>query len=209
LPAEQSDSGADGLSRRRGKVFGIGLSRTGTRSLAAALSRLGFRAGHYDAALRAMTIADGEVVPDFDLIDAWEALTDIPVAATYRKLDERFADSRFILTVREPSSWLASCKVHYAADRTKYILEKNLELDKILALRRCVYGQSIFSPDGYLAAYRCHERDVLSHFSGRPSKLLVLNICAGAGWDELCGFLDLPPPAEPFPRENSSRTRAR
>ena len=77
MPAEQSDSGADGLSRRRGKVFGIGLSRTGTRSLAAALSRLGFRAGHYDAALRAMTIADGEVVPDFDLIDAWEALTDI------------------------------------------------------------------------------------------------------------------------------------
>lgn len=59
------------------KGFGIGLSKTGTISLFAALALLGYRAAEHDVA------------------------TDLPLAAFYPQLDERYPGSKFILTLRD------------------------------------------------------------------------------------------------------------
>jgi hypothetical protein len=195
---------AESREGRRRKVFGIGLSRTGTRSLAVALSHLGYRAGHYDVAIRAVAVANGVVLPDYGLIDAWDALTDIPVAAMYRELDRRFAGSRFVLTVREPASWIASCARHYAADRSRYLRAHDLRMRDVLAMRAHVYGEAAFTPERYVTAYERHVSDVRRYFRDRPADLLVLDICAGGGWAALCRFLDEPVPSVPFPRENAA-----
>ena len=81
-----------------GKVFGIGLSRTGTISLAIALGMLGYDSIH----------AEG-----MHHIRLFQACTDTPVAARYRRLDKLYPNSCFILTVRGVDGWLESCREHF------------------------------------------------------------------------------------------------
>ncbi|MBU1849693.1 MAG: hypothetical protein KKH40_03100, partial [Nanoarchaeota archaeon] len=50
--------------------------------------------------------------------------------------------------------------------------------------------------------YYQHHEDVLSYFKNRPQDLLVINVCAGDGWEKLCSFLKLPVPNKLFPHVN-------
>jgi hypothetical protein len=54
----------------------------------------------------------------------------------------------------------------------------------------------------FSAAYDRHHQDVLGYFRGREGDLLVLNICAGEGWERLSPFLGREVPQDPFPWEN-------
>jgi hypothetical protein len=65
-----------------------------------------------------------------------------------------------------------------------------------------LFGAATFDRDRYAAAYEAHSADVLDHFRGREADLLVMDICAGEGWEKLCPFLDRPVPDAPFPRRN-------
>ena len=78
------------------KVLGVGLSKTGTSSLSAALTILGYRTVHYPPLDRLR-----------ELLDDSDAATDTPVACSFRELDRQYPGSRFILTVRDPDSWLS------------------------------------------------------------------------------------------------------
>jgi hypothetical protein len=95
----------------RPKVFGIGLSRTGTKSLHQALRILGYRSDHFSTHL--LTLAQGELGLDWSSVRDYDALTDVTAARFYRELDARFPGARFILTVREPQAWLRSCARHF------------------------------------------------------------------------------------------------
>ena len=46
-------------------------------------------------------------------------------------------------------------------------------------------------------------RRVRAYFAGRPDDLLVLDVVGGEGWEKLCPFLGLEPPAEAFPHFNA------
>lgn len=169
------------------KVFGLGLSKTGTSSLNDALTLLGLRAVHYPH--------------DLALAHDADALTDIPVAPYYAELDRAFPGSRFILTVREKSSWLRSIEMHWrlmlqwwedaAPDLRRY--------HERVAL--AAYGTLAFDPEHFSRAYDAHERNVRGYFRGRDD-LLVIDICGGEGWPRLCPFLGLPEPPAPFPHAN-------
>jgi hypothetical protein len=186
------------------KVFGIGLSRTGTLSLTRALSTLGWKAAHYDVALRAVRVAGDRVVPDHDLISQWDALADIPMAAIYDQLDRRYPGSKFVLTVRERSAWLESCERHLARDPSRYARKHGLDLAAIWALQKQVYGETGFSRERFSAVYDRHVAGVLAYFRDRGPDLLVIDICSGAGWAPLCAFLGRPVPAAQFPHENAA-----
>jgi hypothetical protein len=51
--------------------------------------------------------------------------------------------------------------------------------------------------------YQNRNEEVRSYFADRPGDLLVLDVVGGEGWERLCPFLGLEPPAGPFPRLNS------
>jgi Sulfotransferase domain len=65
-----------------------------------------------------------------------------------------------------------------------------------------LYGRPDFDADVFLARYRRHNQEVLAYFKNRPQDLLVMDMSAGAGWPELCGFLGLPIPAIDYPKAN-------
>ncbi|MBC6421767.1 MAG: hypothetical protein GDA43_03165 [Hormoscilla sp. SP5CHS1] len=84
---------------KRMKVFGIGLSRTGTKSLTEALNMLGINVVHYpndETTLQELIAGNYE----FSLLNSWDGITDITVAPYYAQLDKIYPDSKFILTVR-------------------------------------------------------------------------------------------------------------
>jgi len=166
------------------KLFGIGLSRTGTWSLTAALRILGYSAVHCPSS--------------FEQIVANEAATDTPIALAYKALDLFFPNSKFILTDRNLDDWLASCErffLNSPKPRGSYFYK----------IRTALYGTADFDVVAFSEAHKRHLSDVRAHFSTRPEDLLVMRICDGDGWDTLCSFLEKPHPPITFPHRNKSK----
>lgn len=195
-----------------GKVFGIGLSKTGTTSLYAALHRLGYRAGTYRH-LRTLGLEDW-FRGDFrrDRLRDYDAVTDLPVGAFFPQLDRRYPSSKFVLTVRDREGWLESCRRFFAGrDNGGDRFYRDVQL--------AAYGCVAFSETRFRYVHETHRRNVEWYFRERPDDLLVLDLFAGDGWPELCRFLGRDVPAASFPnvkpgydpdgaRRDASRWRA-
>ena len=181
------------------RIFGIGLSRTGTVSLTRALERLGLNAQHYpnDPATQE-ELRHGRY--SLSILAEMQALLDIPVAPYYAQFDELYPEAKFILTTRPEDSWLESMETHFRL----YVEQRREPFDDFV--HACVYGAVHFSPERFRYVKRLHEENVRTHFSGRPDKLLVFDVFAGDSWPELCRFLELPVPDEPYPHKNPALT---
>lgn len=176
------------------KIFGIGLSKTGTTSLAQALEILGYRVKDYPGIERYRA---GDVTSiDRTVIDGHDALTDTPIPSFFRELDQAYPGSKFILTIRDTDSWLRSCKKQF----TPALAAKQNEAHRKLFLD--LYGTDVYDETKFLQGYRRHIDQVLEYFKDRPADLLVLDLTAGDGWHKLCAFLGKPVPDRPFPKAN-------
>jgi len=185
---------------RQPKVFGVGLSRTGTKSLNEALRILGYRSDHFSTHI--LALRENQLIMDRSAVASYDALTDVTAARFYRELDDWFPGSRFILTVRDPQTWLNSCERHFPELRPGRWPHG---VAKVLRLREEMYGARCFDRERFLDAYRRHREGVEQHFRQRPNDLLVLDITASEGWRALCAFLGLPEPLRPFPWANRTR----
>lgn len=189
-------------ARHEGKIFAIGLSRTGTKSLAVALNHLGIRTKWYpnDATTyRQLVMGDYRL----SILEEYQAITDTPVVPFYPQLDELYPGSKFILTIREKASWLRSCESHWKGST---VPPNDPPFWRRFAnyIDSCVYGCNAFNPKRFSYVYDRHVNNVLDYFRNRPDDLLVLNICAGEGYEKLCPFLGLETPDDvTFPKENN------
>jgi len=175
-----------------GKVFGIGLSKTGTTSLYAALHVLGYRSGTFGH-MRALGLTDwfrGDFSVDY--LEAFDAVTDLPIGCFFPQLDERYPNSRFILTVREIETWLSSCQKQFTR-------EPDLAPGFTRDVHMAAYGISTFDDSRFRFVHETHRRNAEWYFQNRPSDLLILDIIGGEGWPKLCDFLGHPVPDVPFP----------
>jgi hypothetical protein len=181
-------------------VFGIGFHKTGTTSLGAALSALGYRVCDGARPLRAL-FGDAHLMRmletnQLDLIcgiaTEYDAFRDNPWYLLYGELDRWFPNSRFILTTRDERRWLRSALRYFGGSES--------------AFRRWIYGKA--SPLGneeiYLERFRRHERDVRDYFADRPGDLLVVDWEQGDGWSQLTRFLQKPIPNAAFPWANAT-----
>lgn len=190
------------------RVFGIGLSRTGTRSLTAALHVLGIDTVHYpidDDTLRALS--SGRL--DFGILEAFDGITDITVVPYYADLARRYPDAKFVLTVRDEEPWLRSCKNHWTgreafAEATTPAAKTHMEIRRFL--RAAVYGAYDFEPERFRRVHRKHVEDVRRFFADEPARLLELDIAGGEGWEKLAPFLGRPIPEQPFPHKGGALT---
>lgn len=217
LPDEHDTAGhADGLRRiavimnkqqypdySQPKIFGIGLSKTGTTALAAALRTLGFHTLHWSNPLT------GEVISEHDF-PIFDAFLDTPISFRFETLYYLFPNSRFIFTNRPYDSWLGSMTRHWQRhlgssdfDRIKAAMAKPGQYqygEEFRVINRSLY----FNYSNYREAFEAHEKRVRNFFSDKPrERFLELNILAGEGWPELCAFVKRDSPVRtPFPREN-------
>ena len=183
------------------KVFGLGLSKTGTSSLTEALNLLGVRSVHYPH--------DEQTYDELrrgcyrlSILEEYQGVLDITVAPFYAQLDGLYPGSKFILTVRDREAWLRSCELHW-----RLMLEWWHKFPRFKIFHEfisaCVYGTLEFSRDRFAYVYDTHLRNACDYFKDRPGDFLLLDICGGEGWEKLCPFLGLySAPATPFPRAN-------
>lgn len=168
------------------KVFGIGFHRTGTSSLAAALSFLGYN----------VTGPNGVTDPNvsanvykmaFLIAEEYDAFQDNPWPVLFKEMDERYPGSKFILTLRPTAQWIRSVVRHFGPTSTP--------------MREWIYGVGcpVGNEEIYVSRYERHNREVLDYFRHRPDDLLVLRITEGEGWQRLCPFLGKDIPGVDFP----------
>lgn len=171
------------------KVFGIGFQKTATTTLLEALRRLGYRCKDGGKAL-IPALQRGDLAPVFEVVDQYDAFEDNPWPLLYRELDARYPGSKFILTQRNEVDWLNSVVNHLGFGPDP--------------MQKLVYGVGFPAgfEDVFLERYRRHNAAVQAHFADRPGDLLVVDFCAGAGWQELCAFLGHEIPDAPFPHSN-------
>ncbi|MEZ5895039.1 MAG: sulfotransferase [Parvularculaceae bacterium] len=180
------------------KVFCIGFQKTGTTSLYAALSRLGYKtAAVVGNHLTARELAEKGAALCIDTAKSYDAAQDMPWPIFFRELDAAFPGSKFILTVREPESWYASLIGHFGARANE--------------MQAFIYGAAFASPVGakerYLGVLAAHEQSVRDYFRERPDDLLVMDLRAGDDWEKLCAFLGEQAPDAPFPAKNRASDR--
>ncbi len=187
------------MTSRHSKVFGIGLSKTGTTSLANALQILGYKTKDNMGVVK---YAAGDLSSvDLELVDTFAALTDTPIPSFYRELDTRYPGSKFVLTVRDSDGWLKSCKKQF----TQRFAQVQTEAHKHLFMD--LYGTDVFDEERFARGHDRFVAGVRDYFKDRPGDLLIIDISAGEGWEKLCVFLDRPVPDIPFPKANVTRVR--
>jgi hypothetical protein len=171
------------------KIFGVGLSRTGTTSLTKALRMLGYRTVHFPT-------SDEQIARH-------DAATDASVAYRFEELDRAYPGSKFILTVRDEEAWLRSYE-QFRDQQTR--IGRNWPMMRVArAVRLAVYGTEEFDRERWREGYRRHNQRVREYFADRPGDLLVMDITRGEGWEKLCPFLGKPAPGAPFPFTNKSK----
>lgn len=172
-----------------GKIFGIGLSKTGTHTLNQCLEVLGFRSVHYPSPALMNAGRFDEALAGYD------AATDISVSAYFRELDAAYPASKFILTLRDIESWLKSIEDHMAR-REHELGDPNCPK---AVVREIIYGARAFDRPTYANGYWTHVENVRAHFADRPGDLLEMDLCGGEGWERLCPFLGVSIPDAPIP----------
>ena len=164
------------------RVFCIGYAKTGNTSITKALDILGFRSAQYlKGALRGEP--KGGWIRYIKKCN-YDAFIDAPFGREefYKELDKTFPKSKFILTSRETSSFSRSFVNYF--HNTPWEIKSKKELKELKE--------------------RFEERNaqIIEYFKDRPSKLLIMDISSGDGWEKLCGFLENPIPKKPFPHRN-------
>ncbi len=181
-------------------VFGIGLSRTGTKSLTLALNMLNIKTIHYPC--------DNETLQDLIRGDAnfsilskgYNGLTDITTVPYFQQLFSIYGnEAKFILTVRQKQSWLKSLEQHWQ-NRPAYNDPNETEIHMEIRrfLRAAVFGCLNFNKERMSFVYDNYHQQVNSFFKDKKN-LLTMDITEGDGWEKLCPFLGMEIPNEDFP----------
>lgn len=178
-----------------GKIFGIGWAKTGTTTLGECFRILGFN--HQSQRLDLVrNLGQGDLAPIIGVAKNKDTFEDWPWIILYKELDKFFANSRFILTKRDPQKWIISYQ--------NMLHTQGQVSDELNRIRRVLYGLPFpnVTEEQLIECYVRHNQEVMDYFEDRPQSLLVVNWEKGDGWKELCKFLGRDIPTRAFPHAN-------
>ena len=175
------------------KIVGIGLNKTGTKTLGECMrcwnmKHISFSANAFDYWRNNDAAAIMRLVEEYDSFEDW------PWPLIYKGIDEAFPEAKFILTTRQcPDVWFDS-------------LCRHAERHGPTIFRKLIYGFEMphSHKREHIHYYEAHTESVRGYFGRNPSKLLEVCWENGDGWEELSNFLALPSPDIPFPNANKS-----
>lgn len=185
------------------KVLGVGLSRTGTTSLARALTTLGYKTLHWSPEKLRDVIMGNNSDPNWRRYNDVDAVVDLPAALFYDELLEVYPDLKCILTVRDESTWLRSLERHYNHISKKFngLLLKEAKITQMYA-----YGSDKIIP--YLALKRYRDHNKLVELTIPADQLLILDIERNDNrvlMKQLCCFLNVEDTRQVFPHLNKGK----
>lgn len=193
------------------KIIGVGIGRTGTLSLKAALETLGYRPCYHildvfrsPRNIKILRSVGAEPQIDWKyLFRKYEAGVDFPFTTQYKECLAAFPAAKVILTVREPDEWYESAReTVYPIQR---VLVNYLPGGKKVG-RKTIWYQLFDGrfEDREHAIRAFHRHTEAVKRSVAEENLLIFDV--KDGWGPLCDFLDRPVPDEPFPHINRRST---
>jgi hypothetical protein len=205
---------SDGL-----QVIGVGMHRTGSMSVKAALERLGFGPCYHGMeALRRSRDGDrwleaheagGEL--DWSSIFAgYRSTLDWPTIHFWEQLVAAYPNAKVLLTERDPESWWASHVTMFqvAAQVEQEITDEQRQwIDgsgygrmkaALATIVAATFDGQVFDKTHCLRVFEQHYERVRHVVPGE--RLLVYRV--QDGWAPMCRFLGADVPDEPFPRVN-------
>jgi Sulfotransferase domain len=207
------------------RVIGAGLPRTGTLTQKVALEMLGFEPCYHWV----------NVIADLNQVDVWnraldgdapwdevfagfQATVDWPGGYFWHELMNYYPDAKVLLSVRDPEKWEPSFRetiwnmchgesllrlLSSARGLVDPQWSRYLQLvDRMFWTGPGVFAGAHETPEQLIAGAERHNELVEANVP--PERLLVWNV--SEGWEPLCGFLDVPVPAEPLPHVNDRET---
>lgn len=161
------------------KIFYIGLSRNGTTSTHFLLEKLGLKSAHFVSPL---------LNHDWEVVNQYDAPGDTPIPLLFKECDQRFPNSKFILTTRNKDRWLDSMKWMFRHGRVLW--NRPLSLG---AYHRQMYGINRFNQEILAMSFEHYHLEVRNYFKIRSEGLLEVNIDNGFEVEKVCTFLELSP----------------
>lgn len=220
------EDGAANVSRRgnRGqrsmtlKVIGAGFGRTGTLSLKLALEELGLGPCYHMIEVNArpehdalwLALARGEASDWRPMLKGYASTADWPTTSIWKVLAAANPDAKIILTLRDPEAWYASAAATIFArmlefesmracpDAVDPARRRHMEMINTLIVDN-TFGGSL-DKDNAIHVFNAHNDEVRRLV---PRKRLLVHE-SGDGWQPLCAFLDVPVPATPYPKVNTT-----
>ncbi|KAM4060049.1 nad dependent epimerase [Hirsutella rhossiliensis] len=220
--------------RREMKVLALGLPRTGTLSMAEALTTLGYENVHHtlksdifqnepynkfcsraaDAIFPALPTYTGGTITreDWDTVyGTCEAVTE-SAAFFAPQLIRAYPKAKVVVVVRDFDRWFESVDVIFSSLLTKrgefFIrwIEPILGLTTVSVMQKGILG--FFEANDILGARENAEKTYNRHhrvIQEMVSSEQLLFYRMGDGWEPLCKFLGKPVPDSQFPRVNDSK----
>lgn len=174
------------------KVVGIGLPRTGTKTLRRCLEHFGLRCWSGSIFSTLAFLRNAETEPLVDAMDLFEGFEDWPWPLVFEEFERRYPGAKFILTLRKDvETWSRSVAWHYEHD----VPPDRQAVDREIWER----AAGAWPPPPWF--YEVHMRKVQAYFSTpmMQNRLLVACWETGTGWTELAEFLGFEAPDLPFP----------
>ncbi len=174
------------------KIFIIGLPRTGTTSICAALLDLGYTVAHTAYTPLCMEKA--------------QAIADTPIFCDYQTLYQQYPNAKFIQLRRELTLWLPS--IRQLLERM-FLNVTRTDGGFNPILKRCY--QKVFTPltleniasDQFLiSCYERHQSSIDEFFSEKPEQLLSIDVSKTSSYQKLVNFLALDKPIKSFEKIN-------
>jgi Sulfotransferase domain/Tetratricopeptide repeat len=186
------------------KVFCIGCNKTGTTSMAAALTQLGYKMGAQSSG--EMLIEDwgqrrfGRII---DLCRTASAFQDVPFSLpyTFQALDQAYPGSKFVLTQRtNADEWFTSLTRFHTKIVGKGRLPTAEDLQALpyryegwlwraIQLTYGINARTLYLPEIFKTRYLSHNQQVMDYFMHRPADLLVVNLIEADAMERVCAFL--------------------
>lgn len=176
------------------KIIGVGLNKTGTKTLGKYLQVLGFRHQTYDLSAF-QQYQRGELQELCQYLENFDSCEDWPWPLMYQELAVYFPEARFVLTMRkDAATWYRSlCKMA-------------VRMGPLRDFEQPIYGYSM--PHGHQAEfeayYHQHNEAVKAYFADQPNRLLCLNWGDPDAHEQLLTFLDAPAITLPVIHTNKS-----
>jgi hypothetical protein len=205
-PSQASRPSAQIQDQPRGKIFIIGLPRTGTTSVCVALLELGLKVAHQAFTQQSFFHAD--------------AIADAPVFSDFKQLDGLFPGAKFVYLSRDIEPWIISMQM--LLSRMLIHLDENTGRFHPIMKRSFNHNFKLnlvanpFDEAHLKQCYLEHQQSVDDYFTDR-NDLLKININHAGSLSRLLEFIELAPhdfaaniksPPLDFPHLNRGRNVA-
>ena len=183
---------------KKTKVFGLGLSRTGTTTLGKCLTILGYTVTD-NSFEQLKLVKEGNLDPIWEITNKFDAFEDLPWPFIYKELYKKYPNAKFILTThKDEETWLKSYIRHCTYGKRKTLWN---------SVRHNVVAYGIPYPvnheEEFKKIYKKHNNDVRKFFKNKKN---FKELCwmKGDRWEELCSFLGVTIPEKEFPHSYQS-----